>query len=142
MQDQSISQSQIQCVNQYYIPRIRKFVEELVARAGESGWEIHGDLAAAKDPHPDFSQANSAQLNYANKLFLGALRRPECRKRTNHFFRFAFRTFLPGKVMVYVADPGKVGLIQARRNAWITARDEAERQRLAYVSEKGDYYRK
>lgn len=129
------------CFDNYWKKRIVEFGRELVERAPAFGWGIHGDLNAALDPEPIFEGSSHEQRLYAEKLFRNVIRYPDCKKRINHFYRFFFRTFLPGKVMLFVAKPGKRADVQVRRNAWVTMRDYAESLRLAYVEEKGDFYK-
>lgn len=129
------------CFESLWKNKIVNFTKELVKRAPELGWELHGDFDFVEELEPVFEGTTHKARLYAQKLFLNALKRPDCKKRINHFYRFAFRTFLPGKVLIYVAKPGKRATIQARRNEWVTARDFAEQLRLAYIEEKGDFYK-
>lgn len=125
----------------YWKTQIMNYTATLVELSERNNLTLFGDLYSIQGEDVKFAPATRQDCQFMMKLFRNLQRDPENLKRINHFYLVLFRTCLPGKTRVYAAEPGKRSEIQAARNAWVAARDHAERCRLAYVEEKGDFFK-
>jgi hypothetical protein len=118
-------------------------LDMLHAFAERAGYQIHGDLPDLKALEDQLRQASASLRKKAVKWHFRLKRRCTLRG-ANVFLHDLCRKLLeygPEQAVPRIDYSEKELAIKATRRAWVAARDEAERLRLAYVEEKGDFYK-
>jgi len=119
---------------------IRKFAEE-------NGYQLKGELkmptnmlGVKKDP-----KFVSMSQEKVVKHFLTRLDRKVTMREANKFLHFLHKNIEPfsaTKEKPYIDYPEQMLKIWRYRTTWKKAQEEAEKLRLAYKIEKGDYFKK
>lgn len=114
------------------------------ADAIASGHQLRGDFPSREA----FTAPLSDSSHSVNKRLLKwhfRLKRKLSLRSSNQFLHFICVRWLKyghDQKLPQVDYSEKETAIKAARAAWVKARDEAEALRLAYVEEKGDYYKR
>jgi hypothetical protein len=90
-----------------------------------------------KSPHFDSKKQMKVVRNYINRLDKNVTMRV-----ANTFLHFLFKRVYKSNTAPYVELSEKEIKIQSLRKEWKKASAEAEKLRVAYKTEKGDFYKK
>jgi ribosomal protein S10 len=94
-------------------------------------------LGMKKSPHFDSKKQMKVVRNYINRLDKNVTMRV-----ANTFLHFLFKRVYKSNTAPYVELSEKEIKIQSLRKEWKKASAEAEKLRVAYKTEKGDFYKK
>jgi hypothetical protein len=110
--------------------------------AARNGYRLIGDLPSEEALHAGVARATQTQRKRLIKQAESLKKRPGLRTG-NQFLHSLCTKLLAYAAPLHIAHitySEKETAIQVARKAWVKARDQAEALRLAYLTEKGNFY--